>query len=173
MMNAEPSADLDTWCFWLNVSLEPLGYSAHVTPTDPSTWFYMAPEVIRVDDVQRHSPLRGFLRILWPDWIKSQGTYGVINLRWEMDPGKYGDMADAAFDRIPGALDGFYIPRISWIMREEIGLDCVNPINATPENLALRIVRIFDAPPLCPCTILAREKEKELNISYDWSPNYD
>lgn len=30
MMNAEPSVDLDTWCFWLNVSLNPLGYAAAV-----------------------------------------------------------------------------------------------------------------------------------------------
>ena len=173
MMNAEPSVDLDTWCFWLNVSLNPLGYSAHVTPTDSASWFYAAPEVIRVDDVQRHSPLRGYLRILWPAWIKSQGTYGVINLRWEMDPDKYGDMADAAFDRIPGAFDGLYMPHVSWIMREEIGLACVNPINATPENLARRIVRIFDEPPLCPATLWARSKEKELNISYDWSKYHD
>lgn len=164
-MNAEPSVNLDTWCFWLNVSLEPLGYSAHVTPTDSASWFYAAPEVIRVDDVQRHSPLRGYLRILWPAWIKSQGTYGLINLRWEMDPDKYGDMVNAAFDRI--------MPHISWFMREEIGLDCVNPINATPENLARRIVRIFDDPPLCPTTLWARSKEKELNISYDWSRYHD
>lgn len=158
-MNGEP-VDLDMWCFWLNVSLEPLGYSAHVTPTDPSTWFYSAAEVIRVDDVHRHSPLRGFVRILWAPYMKYPGRLNGIVLWWAMEHDKYGDMADVAFG---------CIPPVSWIMQEELAMFHINPNDLTPESLVPHIVRIFDAPPHCPGTIWARNKETEMNITYDWS----
>lgn len=165
-MNAE-TVDLDTWCFWLNVSLNPLGYAATVTPND--LWFYSAPEVIRIDDVERHSPLRGYARILWPAWQKSPGHRGYVCIRWEMDYKKYGDMVDAAFSVDPHLFNGFYGYYVSWIMREERAGAYVNPEGMTPENLAPRIVRVFDAPPICPGTQWARNKETEMNITYDWS----
>lgn len=161
--------DLDTWCFWLNVALNPLGYSATVTPND--LWFYTAPEVIRIDDVDRHSPLRGYARILWPAWHKSPGHRGYVAIRWDMDYKKYGDMVDTAFGADPHALFGVYHP--SAIMLEECAAEYVNPEGMMPENLAPRIVRVFDAPPICPGTIWARNKEKELNIQYDWSLSHE
>ena len=167
-MNAE-RIDLDTWCFWLNVSLNPLGYAASVTTND--LWFYTAPEVIRIDDVERHSPLRGYARILWPAWQKCPGHRGYVAIRWDMDYAKYGDMVDAAFSVDPHALFGCYHP--SAIMREECAEAYVNPEGMTPENLAPRIVRVFDAPPICPGTIWARNKETEMNITYDWSLSHE
>ena len=166
-MSAE-HVDLDTWCFWLNVALNPLGYSAHVTPND--AWFYTAREVIRIDDVERRSPLRGYARIMWREWIKHPAYrhHDFVEIRWDMDADKYGDMVDAAFGVDPHALFGVYHP--SSIMREECAAAYIlNPRDMTPENLAPRIVRVFDAPPICPGTIWARNKEKELGITYDWS----
>ena len=165
-MSTEP-VDLDTWCFWLNVALNPLGYSATVTPTD--LWFYTAREVIRIDDVERHSPLRGYARILWPAWQKCPGHRGYVAIRWDMDYKKYGDMVDAAFGAGPDVLYGWCRYHPSSIMREECAGAYANPEGLTPENLAPRIVRVFDAPPICPGTIWARNKEKELHITYDWS----
>lgn len=172
-MSPKSKSDLDTWCFWLDASLEPMGYAAHVVPTDPRSWYYRAPEVIRVDDMQRRSPLRGYARILWPEWAES-GHRGCVLIRWEMDADRYGAMVDAAFNSTcPEAFTGFYAYQVSWTMREERAVRPVNPQGLTPESLAPLIVQTFDSPPMCPATIWARNKEKELHIAYDWSTQND
>lgn len=170
-MSTEP-VDLDMWCFWLNVSLNPLGYAASVTPN--AAWFYTAREVIRVDDVERRSPLRGYARIMWREWIKHPAYrhHDFVEIRWDMDADKYGDMVDAAFGC--NTVYGWCRYHVSSIMREECAAAYIlNPRDMTPENLAPRIVRVFDAPPICPGTIWARNKETEMHITYDWSLSHE